>query len=539
MITLTDAKINIPENNISEIKNLKIEVARLTQENLALRKLNEWYAEQFKLAQQFRFGASSEKNVMPEQLGIFNEAEATADINKAEPEPEQEETITYKRTKRTGKREELYKDLPTEQRIYELEEEERICPICGGDLHACGHEVLRREIVVIPATIKAVEHVQTVYTCHGCDQANNSETATPMVKAEVPNPVISGSGIASPSLLAFVLSNKYVLALPLNRQEDEFRRQDIIISRQTMANWCIYVAFHWLMPMVDLLHNLLKKYTHNQADETVLQVINEPNRKATTKSYIWVYLTGKYAQQQIALFEYTETRGGMHPLKFLEGFSGTLNVDGYQGYYALEDRNVTLSGCWVHTRRKFVDALKTVPKHQQASHPASIGLKYCDQLFALERKYDEQNITPDERLDRRQEESELVALAFFKWAYDTLPALTDKGKLREAVVYAVNQQHRLMAFLSDGHIEISNNRAERAIRPFTIGRNNWMFAYSPDGAKASAIIYSIVETAKANGLVPFKYLNFLFEMLPNIPQEQFIDYLPWNPDVKKRCSPLA
>ena len=518
---------------IAENEKLKMQNTKLANEVVELRKLNKWYAEQFKLAQHLRFGASSEKYVLPDQLGLFNEAEVYAD--RSVPEPTIEETITYNRKKRSGKRDELYENLPTEQRIHELPIEERVCSICGGDLHACGHEVLRRELEVVPASIKAIEHVQTVYGCRDCEKNGDGATAMPMIKAEVPKPVIAGSGIASPSLVAFVLSNKYVLALPLNRQEEEFKRQDIIISRQTMANWCIYVAVHWLMPIYALLHGVLKAFNNNHADETTLQVINELNRKAATNSYLWVYLTGKYAEHQVVLFEYTETRAGKHPLKFLEGYTGSLNADAYPGYYTLEDKGITLIGCWTHARRKFVDVLKTVPKHQHESHPASVGLRHCDQVFALERKFDEQSLSPDERHERRQTESKPVALALFSWAEGLLPSLADKSKLKEAVYYAVNQQHRLMNFLTDGHLEPSNNRAERTIRPFTIGRNNWLFAYSPDGAKASAIIYSVVETAKANGLVPYKYLEFLFETLPNIPKERFSDCLPWNPLVKELC----
>jgi len=517
---------------MAENEKLKIQNETLARENIELRKLNEWYAEQFKLSQRLRFGASSEKHVLSGQMELFNEVELNADKNQIE--PTLEEVIVYRRKKRKGKRDELYANLPTEQRVHELSDDERVCPVCGGDLHACGHEVYRRELEVIPASIRAVEHVQAVYTCRDCEK--NGDAAQPMIKADVPKPVIPGSGVASPSMVAFVLSNKYVLALPLNRQEDEFKRQNITISRQTMANWCMYVSVHWLMPIYALLHAVLLAFTNNHADETQLQVINEPNRKSTTKSYMWVYLTGMYAEHQVVLFEYSETRGGTHPQKFLEGFTGSLNVDGYQGYYALEDRDVTLIGCWTHARRKFVDVLKTVPKHLHENHPATIGLRYCDQLFDLERKYSELGLTPDQRHIHRQSESTPITTAFFAWASDLLPVAPIKSKLREAVCYAVNQQQRLTNFLLDGYIEISNNRAERAIRPFAIGRNNWMFAYSPDGAKASAVIYSIVETAKANGLVPFKYFEFLFETLPNIPLSHFSDCLPWNPSVKARCS---
>jgi transposase len=518
----------------AENEKLKIENAKLTNENVELRKLNKWYAEQFKIAQHHRFGASSEKSVWSEQMDLFNEAEVNADANL--PEPTLEETITYTRKKRAGKRDELYDGLPTVQVIHEWPEVERVCQICGGALHACGHEVLRREIEVIPATVRAVEHVQTVYSCRDCEANPDDGLAVPMVKAPVPAPVIPGSGIASPSLVAFILSNKYVLALPFSRQEQEFARQDIIIPRQNMANWSIFTATRWLKPIFDLLYAVLLVCGFAQADETRYQVINEPNRKASTNSYLWIYRTGVYEEHQVVLFEYTETRAGKNPLEFLAGFSGYLNVDGYSGYYALEHNGVILCGCWAHARRKFVDVLKTAPKHLQKDSPASIGLAYCDQLFALERKYKEEGLTPEQRYERRLTEAKPILLAFFAWATGLLPALTVKGKLREAVGYAVYQQSRLMNFLLDGRLEISNNRSERGIRPVAIGRNNWMFSYSPDGADASAIIYSIVETAKANNLVPFKYLEFLFKTLPNIPREQFKDCLPWGTLAQERCT---
>lgn len=531
--------MNTQTLSILKIENqqLKIDIAKLQQENEELRKLNKWYEEQFKLAQQLRFGASSEKSVMPEQLDLFNEAEVVCD--KTLPEPTIEETITYKRKKRVGKRDEMYEDLPTVQRIHELAEDERVCPICGGELHACGHEILRREIEVIPATVRAVEHIQTVYACRDCEQNADDEAPAPMVKASVPAPVINGSGIASPSLVAFILSNKFVLALPLSRQEQEFERQGIIILRQTMANWCIFVADKWLKPIYTLLCAVLLAYDINHADETTFQVINEPGRKASTKSYLWIYLTGKHADFQVVLFEYSETRAGKNPQAFLKDFSGYLIVDAYAGYHALEKQGVTLCGCFTHARRKFVDMLKTLPKHLQKDSPASVGVSYCDCLFELERRFDELGVSPQERYELRQSESKPIVLALVAWAAELLPTLPDKGKMREAVVYIVNQQSRLMNFLLDGRIEISNNRAERGIRPFTVGRNNWMFAYSPKGAQASAIIYSIVETAKANGLIPFKYLEFLFEVLPNTPVEQYADFLPWTPVAQERCKYLT
>jgi transposase len=512
----------------AENARLKRENEILSGENGKLQLLVNYYIEQLRLAQHRRFGASSEKTELPEQLGLFNEAEAEAD---EAPESETVETYTRKK-KRKGKREEFYEGLPTEQIIHELPGTERFCADCGGPLHACKSEVLRREVEIIPAQVRAVEHIQTVYGCRDCEQ-NAGDDPPPMVKAPVPAPVIPGSGIASPSLLSFIMCNKYVLALPLYRQEQELGRIGIHISRQTMANWIIYAATHWLMPIYILLHAELLTNDILHADESSLQVIKEDGRKASQKSYMWMYHTGKYSSRHVALFEYQPTREGKHPLEFLEGFSGFLHVDAYAGYRGLKDQGVTLVECWAHARRKFHDTIKALKKEDRQNAVATIGLEYCNKLFELERKFDELNLSHEERFKRRNLESKPVAEAFFAWAKSARD--NAMGKLGVALNYAINQRHWLMNFFLDGRLELSNNRAERSIRPFTVGRKNWLFSYCAKGAKASAIVYSIIETAQANGLVPFMYLNYLFETLPNIPKERWGECLPWNPVVQKIC----
>ena len=428
------------------------EINRLIAENDKLEILNNWYLEQFRLAQQRRFGSSSERSEAPEQLSLFDEAEVLAD------EQELEQVAAHTRRKRKGKRDEFYEGLSTEKVIHEIPEDERICPICGGPLHACGHEVLRREVEVIPAQVRAVEHVQTVYSCRNCEQNSDSD-ALPMVKADVPSPVIPGSGIASPSLLATILCNKYVLALPLYRQEQEFARLGLHISRQTMANWIVFAALHWLILIYDLLHKEIVLNDILHGDETTTQVINEDGRKASQKSYMWVYCTGKDSKKQVVLFEYQPTREGKHPESFLEGFQGYLHVDAYAGYAALEKRGVTLVKCWAHVRRKFDEALKAIKKDERRYYPANIGLEYCNKLFALEREYDELNLIDDERTKRREAESKPIAEAFFEWVESMLPKCLPKSKLGVALTYASNQRPWLMNFLLDGRLELSNNRA--------------------------------------------------------------------------------
>jgi hypothetical protein len=354
-----------------------------------------------------------------------------------------------------------------------------------------------------------------------------------MVKSSVPAPVIAGSGVVSSSLLSFIMCNKFVLALPLYRQEQELARLGINISRQTMANWVIYAANRWLTPIYDLLRRTLLKNSILHADETTVQVIREDGRQASQKSYMWMYHTGKDAVNHVALFEYQPTRESEHPLQFLAGFKGFLHVDAYVGYRKLEERSVTLVECWAHVRRKFDEALKTLKKECRTGAVANTGLEYCNKLFALERDFDERKYGSDERARQRHIQSKPVAEAFFAWA-ESVNAMP-KSKLGAAIGYAVNQKKWLMNFLLDGRLELSNNRAERTIRPFTVGRKNWLFSYCAKGAGASAVVYSIIETAQANGLVPFMYLNYLFQTLPNVDPEHFEECLPWNPVVQKIC----
>jgi hypothetical protein len=250
---------------------------------------------------------------------------------------------------------------------------------------------------------------------------------------------------------------------------------------------------------------------------------------------MWMYHTGRDAEKQVALFEYQHTRESKHPQKFLSGYGGFLHVDGYAGYNELENQGVTLVECWAHVRRKFDEAVKALKKEDRVNAESNTGLNYCNKLFEFERKYDEENLSHEERAKRRELESKSVAESFFAWAEEMQPKTLPKSKLGIAVTYAVKQRPWLMNFLMDGRLELSNNRAERTIRPFTVGWKNWLFSYCERGAKASAIVYSIIETAQANGLVPFMYMNYLFEMLPNITTSKLPDCLPWNPVVQKIC----
>ncbi|NRF96336.1 IS66 family transposase, partial [Paenibacillus frigoriresistens] len=319
-------------------------------------------------------------------------------------------------------------------------------------------------------------------------------------------PVYPGS-LASSSIMAYIMSQKYVESMPLYRQEQQFARFGVLLSRQTLANWMIYGADKWLSLLQRRMHEHLLDQDILHADETTLQVLQEPGRAAETKSYLWLYRTGRQGPP-IVVYDYQKTRAGEHPRDFLSGFSGYLHVDGYAGYNKVAD--VTLIGCWAHARRKFDESLKALPNSKpKVSVAAQEGLDFCNRLFAIER--DLKNSTRDERYAARLERSRPVLDAFSAWLHKHKPRILPKSAFGQAITYCLNQWEKLEAFMKDGRLEIDNNRSERSIKPFVIGRKNWMFSNTPRGAKASATIYSIIETAKENSLNPLLYLTYLFE----------------------------
>jgi transposase len=489
-----------------------------------------WYEDQYRLSQQKRFGASSEKSSSDQlTLQFFNEAEIVADIEEKEEKEEAVETVTYQRKKQRTKREVKFNNLPVETVEYELPKAERLCPCCNGELHNMRTET-REELKIIPAEVKVVKHVRHVYACRQCEK---NETKTPIITASMPNPVQSKS-MASPSIVAYVMSQKYVDSQPLYRQEKQFSRLGVDLSRQTMANWMIHGAREWLTPLYHRMHEILLQQEVLHADETTLQVLRESERAATTKSYLWLYRTGQVGPA-IVLYEYQKTRGGEHPRHFLTGFKGYLHVDGYSGYHKVP--NVTLVGCWAHARRKFHEALKACPESVKTPVATQEGYTFCNRLFAIEREI--KGLSIDERYAIRQERSRPIVEDFLRWLKKERQSATPKGPLGQAIVYCLNQWDKLIVFLQDGRLELDNNRSERSIKPFVIGRKNWLFANTPRGAQASATIYSVIETAKENDLNPMAYLTYLFEQLPQIDDlknvEELDKFLPWSDSIPSSC----
>jgi transposase len=519
--------INDNKNLNSDVSYWQEKCQSLEEKVAELEKLNAYYVEMFRLSKQKRFGKSSEQ--MDGQPGLFDEVELEADINVPEPQIEEVETPetpeAHKRGKRVGKRECDLSKLPTERVEHELEESEQICPECGEKLHVMGHDC-RRELKIIPARAVLLKHYTSVYACRNCEKTSDHST---IVRAATPEPVIKGS-IASPSAIATIAIQKYRDSVPLYRQSAALLQVGVDLSRQTMANWLIRGTGDWLKPLYNLMKSKIVTEPVLHADETVVQVLREPGRKANTNSYMWLYRSGYGAEHPTVLYEYQTTRSSTHPKRFLSGFNGYLHVDGYAGYHSLGP-GVTVVGCWAHVRRRFHDALMGTPEEVRRESQAQVGLSLCSEMFLTERTYAEES--PEVRLAKKQSLLLPKIDNFFSWARNckALP----KSLLGKAIRYALEQEKHLRNVVLDGRLEFSNNRAERSIKPFVIGRKNWLFSNTPKGAETSSIIYSIIETAKENNLKPFEYLEHIFTMMPNMKMSEVETLLPWSETLPDQC----
>lgn len=480
------------------------EYNNLIAQNKEMAQKLQWLMETIKLNNRKMFGSSSEKTEEESaQLSIFNEAEEIANIRK--PEPELEEVKSHYRKKRT-KKDRLPEDLPVEIVEYRLNEDEQNCPNCGEELHEMGKEVVREELKIIPAQAVIVQHVRYTYSCRNCERTG---TEVPVIKAPVKNAVIKG-GFASPEAVAYVMTQKYLMDIPLYRQENDFKRKDILLSRQTMANWIMKCSEMWLKPVYDVLHKKLVNCETAHADETTVQVLKEPGKKPQSKSYMWLYRTGQYEKDKIALYEYQSGRNAKYAQNFLEGFSGYLHCDGYQAYKKLA--NVTLVQCLAHSRRKFDEALTCLKEVERKDSKSAIGLAYCNKLFKIEK--DIEDMSPEEKYIKRQELSKPVLDGFYAWLNSFTPA--KQSHLGNAVTYTLNQWQNLQNYLLDGRLNISNNNAEHMAKSFALCRKNFLFSNTPRGAEASATVMSIIETAKLNKIDSFKYLTYIFKTAPQL-----------------------
>ena len=521
--TYTAAEVAVLENKIQEQQN---EIEELKRK---LDHMNEVFAN----AQRARFGQSSEKAsyVMAEdQMSLFNEAEKCQDHKADEPT---EETFTVKAHARKKKRtlEEMTANLTEKEILLELPEGQRICSKCGGTFKAIGKKFVRHELQVIPRQVKLLAYYTVTYACDHCEKDTGFAH---IANVKPPVPLMKHS-LASPSSVADIMAKKYADGLPLARQEKIWAREGVELSRATMANWVIQCSQTWLKPLYKHMKQRLLEQTVIHADETVVQVLKEDGKPATSESRMWVYASGDRSQIHVRIFEYQPDRSGKRPESFLRGFTGKLVTDGYAGYNQVA--KVIHCGCWVHMKRKWREAMPDGATVKTSK--AAVGYQYCNKLFAHEKKC--ANLKDKYRKEYRQNFILPVLEEYFCWLNTLNP---EKGsKLADAVTYARNQKAALTAFVEHGDVPISNNLAENAIRPFAVGRKNWLFCDTVKGAESSAIVYTMVETAKANGIDPYDYLFYVLSVLPyygkSVSHELLEAQMPWSSEVQQRFSKEA
>lgn len=480
-----------------------------------------------------RFGRSSEKSELSNQISftikdgeiIFNEAEAIAEEFYDEDEPE---LVTTTRKKSKGKKEEDIKGLPVEQISHEMSEEELHAFFGDESWKRLPDEVYKR-YKYTPASVSVEEHHVAVYS------GAKSER---MIKANHPKQLLRNS-LASASTVAGICNAKYVNAMPLYRIEAEYNRAGINISRQTMANWVIQCADRYLAVIYDYLHQRLYDYHVIQADETPC-LVNKDGRDAGSKSYMWVYRTGKmYQDKPIVIYDYQKTRKSDHPREFLKDFQGVCVTDGYQVYHTIESEreDLTIAGCWAHARRRFDEALKATSKDKQKSCTANKALKMIQAIYREEKKL--ADLSFEERLEHRQLTVKPLVEVYFAWTRKMEPNVLRGSKTYKGIQYSLNQEKYLKVFLEDGEVPMDNNAAEQSIRGFCIGKKNWVMIDTIAGAKSSAIAYSIAETAKANHLKTYEYFKYLLTVIPEHMDDtdrSFLEkLLPWSKDLPDEC----
>lgn len=529
---------NLKNNNIAsvieayelEIKTIKAEMENVKLQNKLLEAENEenkilinYLNELIKLNKIDKFGTKSEKTP---NLEIFNEAERTLEENKKHKYPVKEYTI--EEIEKYYELKKQKKQLEEQIQEYTLPKDKQICPDCGKPLYEMG-EKTHTEIVVIPAKVYKRTTKNKVYGCKNCEKTSYK---VQKIESDAPTPLIEGS-LASPEIVAFISIEKYLKGVPLYRLSKALANDGICISRQTMSNWVISCATNFLV----LIYNLLKATFLTQdighADETVVQVLNEKDKKATTNSYMWLFRTGIHTDKPVIIFEYNSSREHEVAKRFLADFQGFIHADGYEAYHNLND-NITVVGCWAHARRKFVDALKNIPPDKRKGCFTEKCFLLINELFSLEREFIE--MKPEERYIKRQKLGLPIVDELFSLVKTIVLDKTPKSTFKTAITYLLNQEVYLRNVFLDGRLELSNNLAERTIKPFVIGRKNWLFCVSETGADSSSIIYSLVETAKANGISPYKYIEYLLKNVPNTNMSELSSLLPWNDSVKRACS---
>ena len=478
--------------------------------------------EQVRLLKSKLYGRKTEKSVVIDdgQALLFNEAEEFSSPD--EGGSEEIEVPAHKRRKR-GRRP-LPDDLPTVDVIHDLSEEEKICA-CGCEKSRIGEEVTK-QLDMIPARMQVIRNIRYKYVCKNCEGVEADE---PAVKIASLPPQIIPKSIATPGLLSHIITSKFVDALPFYRQEKQFERLGVDISRSNMCNWAVKVA-EKSEPLITLIGKEIRSGPLINIDETTVQVMKEPGRLNTTKSYMWIFRGGD-PDRPLLIYQYHPTRSGEAASNFLDKYKGYVQTDGYSGYDFIDDMaDMIHVGCWAHARRNFVDAIKASGKHKSSKGKISLaeeGVRYIKKLYAIEKSIREKGLSYVDIYKERQEKAKPILEEFKAWLDNNYNRTPPKGLLGKAISYTLKQWDRLIRYLENGILSPDNNIAENAIRPFVVGRKNWLFSGNPRGAKASATLYSLIESAKANNLEPYRYLRFLFEKLPfSISEDDYKSLLP-------------
>lgn len=494
------------KNAVELPKSLEESHAIIASQQEEITLLKNQYAhllEQIKLEKMRRYGRKSESH--PDQLNLFDELEQEAQTKA----PEEKEAISYERKKPVRKP--LPKELPREEIIHDIDDADQICE-CGCQKKRIGEEI-SEQLEVIPASMKVIVHVRPKYACNRCDSS--------VAIAKMPE-LFLPKHMASPSLVAYTLINKFENHLPLYRQEQMWKRLNIDMPRNSMSSW-IMKAYELCKPLKEAFIKELLNTDYLQVDETPVQVMNEPGKKNTSKSYIWAYRSA-IPDKKLILYEYQPTREGKWPEQMLSDFKGYLQTDGYKGYHwAKKKEDIIQLGCMAHARRPFAELVK-IAKTTGKSHQAISTIK---KIYAVEKQAKDMGLTPEERKALRLEKSKPLIDTLFKWVEKSLTTAVPNSKLANGLIYIHERQQELSNYLLDGRLEIDNNGVENKIRPLALGRKNWLFSGSPTGAEASCFFYSLINSATDNSLNAFEYLCHVFDNIRQCRSENdLLDLLP-------------
>lgn len=480
-----------PEKLKEMILSLHKNLAEYKQEASEYKSKYENILEQLRLAKQKQFASSSEKNVL--QPGLFDEPgfDLPDDVKDQLADANDKTTVAAHTRSKKPTRCKLPADLPRETIIHDILESDKLCA-CGNYLVKIGEEVTE-QLKYIPAQLSVVQHIRPKYACKPCQE---SVKIAPMPQLLLPK------SIATPELVAHIIIAKYCDHLPLYRQEKMWERIAVNLPRSSLCGWVLKAA-ELCEPLIKQLQKAIVVYDYAQADETTVQVMQEKERKNTTKSYMWCYRGGN-KDGPFIVYDYQETRGGHHAQTFLSGFSGYLQTDAYSGYnWTGQDKAIVAVGCNAHARRNFAELVKI----SKTPGLAAEGVAFYKALYKIEAYARDNNLSAEQRHILRAQKSKPILDTFKQRLNQHLTKTSEKGKIGKAIRYCIKHWQQLTGFMKDGRIEIDNNLCENAIRPFTLGRKNWMFMGSPSGAKAGATFYSLIETCKANNIDPQQYLT--------------------------------